>query len=386
MPVFDVLVIGCGFSGTTAARILADRGKKVLVLEKRKHIAGNMFDEFDSDGILVHRYGPHIFHTSNPGVYDFLRCFSDFFSYEHRVLGKIDGKLVPIPFNFQSIDMLFEKNEACKFKHALSAEFGDSVKVPVYELLSSSDPCVREVGDFIYRKVFLNYTAKQWGIDPSKIDKSVIARVPAVIGYDDRYFSDRIQSMPRNGYTELFKNLLNSENITVELDCDALTRIDFDMENSQILFDGLTLNKPVIYTGPADALFKKSFGQLPYRSLEFVYESHSMDYYQPAAVVNYPNEENFTRITEFKRLTGQKKSGITSTVKEYPRHYDPNAVTGNSPFYPVLNPANLDLYKKYKALASRFGNLFLCGRLAEYKYYNMDVAIANAMKTVEAIQ
>lgn len=380
----DVLIVGCGFSGAAAARRLAEGGKKVLILEKRDHIAGNMYDFIDENGVLTHRYGPHIFHTSNKEVFEFLNRFSAFFPYEHRVLGKIDGQLVPIPFNYRSMDLLFPAQKAARVKELLEAAFPGRERVPVSELLEGEGE-VREIGAYIFEKVFLHYTAKQWGMPTEKVDRSVLSRVPVVLGYDDRYFSDTYQAMPQDGFTKLFNNLLNHENITVRLNCDAMELIKADPQGSGILVCGEPLDKPLIWTAPADELFGYAFGRLPYRSLDLAFERLAITSFQPAAVVNYPNEEAFTRITEFKYLTGQKIEGATTIMREYPLDYAPDAEKGNIPYYPIVGPENGALYSRYAALAAGVGSLFLCGRLAQYRYWNMDGAVAEALALAEKI-
>lgn len=370
----DVLIIGCGFSGAAAARILAEKGKKVLILEKRNHIAGNMYDEIDPNGVLIHRYGPHIFHTKNDKVYQFLSRFSGFHPYEHKVLGRVSGLLIPIPFNFKSIDMLFDKNEAEKLKQKLKEAFPDAAKVSVLDLLNHHDEGIKKIGQFVYDNVFLHYTAKQWGMDPALVDKSTINRVPVRLGYDDRYFPDAtIQQMPDDGFTKLFSAMLDHPNIKVELSCDALKRIK--IQDNKLYFDNEPFLKPVIFTGAIDELFGHRFGPLPYRSLKLAFEQKDSENYQPAAVVNYPNEEDFTRITEFKHLTGQHCEK-TTILKEYPQKYDGT----NIPFYVVTSKENSALYNQYKELADAVKGLYLCGRLADFKYYDMDAAVARAME------
>jgi len=383
---FDALIVGCGFSGAVVARQLAENsGKKVLILEKRAQIGGNMFDSPDSNGVLVHKYGPHIFHTSNHRVFDYLSRFSEFFPYEHRVLGSIDGKLVPIPFNYESFDKLFETSKAEHIKKCLSIAYEGKKKVSVLELLASPDSEVRSAGEYIYKKVFENYTAKQWGIEPHMVDKSVINRVPVRLSYDDRYFDDTYQFMPKEGFTRLFQRLLEHPNIEVVTGCDALTRLSFNFENNVVNFDGKPLNKPLIYTGPVDELLGYRFGPLPYRSIDLVFEQIAKTQFQPAAVVNYPNEETFTRITEFKYLSGQQIDGSTSILKEYPAEYDVSDGKGRTPYYTIINDKNLSLYSRYKELTQSFKGLYLCGRLAEYKYYNMDAAVLAALELTDKL-
>jgi UDP-galactopyranose mutase len=383
---YDCLIIGCGFAGATAARILAESGKSVLLCEKRRHIAGNMYDFPDENGVLVHRFGPHIFHTQSSPVFEFLKQFSEFFPYEHKVLGKIEGKLVPIPFNFLSFDLLYEKAEAQSIKRLLLSTFPGREKVSVLDLTASDDSRIKAAGEYIYKNVFENYTAKQWGVAPEKVDKSVINRVPVKLGYDDRYFTDTYQFMPKDGFTKLFERLLNHPRITVELGCDALRRLRVDYDNGKLYWDNEVFDRPVIYTGAVDELFGCRFGRLPYRSIDLVFKRAEMTHFQPAAVVNYPNEEKFTRITEFKYLTGQQIEGTTTILREYPLDYNSKAERGNIPYYPVINPENLSLYEKYQNLSEKFSQLYLCGRLAQYKYYNMDAAVEAAMKVAQQVK
>ncbi|MCX8128554.1 MAG: UDP-galactopyranose mutase [Clostridia bacterium] len=384
---YDVIVIGCGFAGAVAARKIAEeRNKKVLVLEKRGHIGGNMYESADSNGISVHWYGPHIFHTNLENVFEYLKRFADWYKYEHEVLGKIDGQLVPVPFNFTSLEKLFPEQKADIIKHKLAEHFPCMQKVSVLDLTESKDSTIREFGQFVYSKVFVNYTAKQWGVPPEEVDRSVINRVPVILGYDSRYFQDSIQYMPYGGFTGIFENMLNHPNITVELNCDATKRLTIDVGNKITFFDGKPWDKPIIYTGPIDELLEYRFGKLPYRSLELVFEQHDVTAYQPVSVVNYPNEEEFTRITEFKHLTGQKVIAKTTILKEYPMQYDVNASRGNIPYYPIINEENAGLYQRYRGGIDSIKNIYLCGRLAEYRYYNMDAVIDRALVLSEGIE
>lgn len=383
---YDCIVVGAGFSGATAARELAEKfGKKVLVIDKRSHIGGNMYESQDTNGVSVHWYGPHIFHTNSEEVFKYLNRFSNWYPYEHRVLGRIDGKLVPIPFNFRSIDMLFSKKQADYIKEKLHSDFLEKYKVSVLDLMNHPDKEIKEFGKFVFDKVFVNYTAKQWGTAPENVDKSVINRVPVVLGYDDRYFQDKYQYMPEKGFTYIFRNMLNYPNISVRLNCNAIDILDLNMETKEISVDGKKFTGPVVFTGAIDELLGYIFGSLPYRSLDLVFEQKKCTTFQSAAVVNYPNEENFTRITEFKYLTHQNIENTTTILKEYPMQYDPNSKKGNIPYYTIENPANLLKYQKYADAAKTFKNLLLCGRLAEYKYYNMDAAVKRALELVEKI-
>lgn len=364
---------------------MAEGGKKILVIEKRTAVGGNMADGY-VENILVHAYGPHIFHTNNQKVFDFLKRFSSWFKYEHRVAGKIDGKLVPIPFNFTSIDTLFDRAEAGKLKTKLSQTFGENKTVSVFDLLKCRDENLKRFGKYVYEKVFAGYTAKQWGMPIDKIDASTINRVPVVTGYDDRYFSDSIQMMPLGGYTGLFNKLLDHENITVNLNTNAKTKIRLDLNRRKIFFEDREYSGIVFFTGAVDEFLDYKYGRLPYRSLDLVFETYKKPEYQPASVVNYPNEEKWTRITEFKHFTAPEKDTSEKTVilKEYPRVYDPE--TEREPFYPVINGESEAVYEKYARELRGFPRFYLCGRLAEYKYYNMDAAAARALELAEQIK
>lgn len=383
---YDAVVVGCGFAGAVVAHELVKSGNNVLIIEKRNHIAGNMYDAPDDSGVMVHWYGPHIFHTNSSRVFEFLKPFSDWFPYEHRVLASVNGQLVPLPFNFTSLEMLFEECEAKRIEHKLTESFQGKSKVSVLDLLNSNDAQIKSFGDFVYENVFAHYSAKQWGVDVKDVDRRVIDRVPVVLGYDDRYFHDKIQFMPKDGFTSLFRSLLDLPGITIELGTDATDVITIDHDNSRILIDGIAWNKPVVYTGPIDELFGYRFGKLPYRSLDLAFEQHDVERFQPAAVVNYPNEEEFTRITEFKYLTRQQIDNKTTVLKEYPLEYDPSSKKGNVPYYPVINDDNLERYGEYRAVSNRCKNLFLCGRLAEFSYYNMDAIVGRALEVANEVR
>lgn len=382
---YDSIVVGAGFSGAVAARELAEAGKTVLVIDKRAQIGGNMYDSEDSNGVLVHWYGPHIFHTSSKDVFDYLKRFSDWSPYEHRVLGRIDGKHVPIPFNFRSLDLLFPAQKAELIKAKLTEQFPNQQKVSVLDLMNAEDITVKEFGDFVFEKVFLHYTAKQWGTPPAQVDRSVINRVPVVLGYDDRYFQDTYQFMPNNGFTPIFESLLDHPAITVRLNCEASTVLTLDQQHGRLYFNQEAFEGTVVFTGAIDQLFGYCYGSLPYRSLDLIFEQKPMTDFQPAAVVNYPNEEAFTRITEFKKLGGKQIKDSTTILKEYPMQYDPMEEKGNIPYYVISSTENLSRYQQYADLAASFPNLFLCGRLAEYKYYNMDAAILQALRLSKTI-
>ncbi len=382
MKNYDVIVVGAGFAGATIANLLAKANKKVLIIEKRAQIGGNMYDYKDENGVLVHKYGPHIFHTNYKEVFDYLSSFVPFTKYEHRVLGNIDGTLVPVPFNFTSLEKCFDKERADYLKNKLLALYPNQTRVSILDLMNSDDEDVREFGLFVYEKVFVYYTAKQWGIHPDKVDKSVINRVPVVLGYDDLYFADTYQYMPVEGFTKIFEAMLNHENIDIRLHTSARDVLKF--KDDKIFFENEEFNNILVFTGALDELFDYAFGALPYRSLRLVFEKYDVTYYQPNSVVNYLTSEDFTRISEFKYLSNQDIKGKTTILKEYSLKYDKDNKESD-PYYPIQNEENIALYDKYHNLAKQYPNMYLCGRLAEYKYYNMDMVIKKAFEVANNI-
>lgn len=373
---YDFIVVGAGLSGLTVANRLAKHNKKVLIIEKRNHIGGNSYDCYDESGILIHKYGPHIFHTNYEEVFSYLKTFVEFYKYEHRVLGNIDGKLVPVPFNFKSLDILLP-NQSENIKKTLLEKYPNKDKVSVFDLLNDKDVIIHKFGEFVYDKVFAQYTAKQWGIAVENVDKSVINRVPVNLSYEDRYFADKYQYMPKNGFTALFDKMVENNNIDVLLNVDANRLLK--LTDGVIYFADKKYQGKVIYTGEIDSLFNCQFGRLPYRSLRLDFMSFDQTHFQEAAVINYNTSEDFTRISEFKYLTNQIKDNKTTILKEYSQKYDGN----NIPYYPIINEENLSLYNKYKSLADQYKNLYLCGRLAQYKYFNMDATIKSALELVD---
>jgi len=353
---FDYLIVGAGFAGSVLAERLANEGnKKVLIIDKRNHIGGNAYDYYDDAGILVHQYGPHIFHTNSADVFKYLSRFTEWRPYEHKVLTTVDEKLVPIPINLTTVNKLYDLN--------LDSEglekFFDSVKEEKQYIRTSEDVVVSQVGRDLYEKFFRGYTRKQWGCDPSELDKSVTSRIPTRTNTDDRYFTDEFQYMPLHGYTRMFTKMLSHPNIHIMLNTDF----------SDI--DGIIPYKELIFTGPVDEYFDFCYGKLPYRSLQFKHETLDVEQLQPVAVVNYPNDHAYTRITEYKHLTGQTGINKTSITYEFP-------CWDGDPYYPVPRPENAELYQKYKALADALPNV---GRLATYRYYNMDQVVAQALTT-----
>jgi UDP-galactopyranose mutase len=356
---FDYLVVGAGYAGSVIAERLARKfNKRVLICDRRNHIGGNAYDHYNEDGILVHKYGPHIFHTNSADVFEYLSQFTKWRNYEHRVLARVDGKLVPIPINLDTVNKLYN----LKLTEDTLEDFFTSKAEKKEHIRTSEDVVVARVGRELYEKMFRGYTRKQWGLDPSELDASVTARIPVRTNRDDRYFTDTFQAMPLHGYTRMFENMLDHPNIKVMLNTDYR---DIQGEISY---------KEMVYSGPIDDYFGYRFGKLPYRSLEFKHEVHHREYFQVAPVVNYPQEHAYTRITEFKYLTGQQHPK-TAIVYEFPR-------AEGDPYYPVPRPENAVLYKEYEALARTTPNVHFVGRLATYRYYNMDQVVAQALTLV----
>ncbi len=353
---YDYMIVGAGFAGSTLAERLATQlGKKVLLVDRRMHIAGNAYDCYDDAGILIHKYGPHIFHTNSRAVFDYLSNFTKWRAYQHRVLANVDGQLVPIPINLDTINQLY----GLKLTSLEVEQFLASVAEPKEHIRTSEDVVVSKVGRELYEKFFRGYTRKQWGLDPSELDASVTARVPTRTNRDARYFTDAYQAMPAHGYTRLFENMLSHENIRIMLNTDYREVKDF------------IPYREMIYTGPVDEYFEYRFGKLPYRSIQFQFETHKTETYQPAPVINYPNDYAYTRVTEFKYLTGQKHDQ-TTIVYEY-------STAEGDPYYPIPRPENAELYRQYQALAQSTPNVHFAGRLGTYKYYNMDQVVAQAL-------
>ncbi len=373
------IVAGCGLSGAVVSRYLAENlGYQVTVYERRKHIGGNMYDYVNEEGILVHKYGPHTFHTKKKELYDFMCKFSEWKEYKLTCGAVISGRYTPTPFNFQTVDDFFPEEKAMKIKQAITQEFAGQSAATVLELLQHRNPLIREYARFLFDYDYSLYTAKQWGISPEEIDPSVLKRVPIRFSYDVNYFDDEYQFMPAVSYTSFFERLLDCPNITVLLGEDIMPHLEMDIEQGQIWLDGEKWTEPFVFTGAIDELLGHKYGKLPYRSLRFEWKSECVKSFQPAPVVAYPQAEGFTRITEYTKLPVQDVGVKTVYAVEYPLPYDSDARM--EPYYPIPNENNFALYEKYKNDAARFENLYLCGRLAEYKYYNMDQALENALE------
>jgi UDP-galactopyranose mutase len=360
--VFDYLIVGAGFAGSVLAERLANGlNKRVLVVDRRNHIGGNAYDRYDDAGILIHQYGPHIFHTNSADVFDYLSQFTQWRPYQHRVLTSVEGRLLPFPINVDTVNQLYGLN-LTTFQ---IEEFLSSVAEQRPVIRNSEDAVVSKVGRDLYEKFVRNYTRKQWDLDPSELDASVLGRVAARTNRDGRYFQDKYQAMPLHGYTRLFERLLDHPNISVML------QTDYRRIRNTIPF------RELIYSGPIDEFFDYRYGKLPYRSLEFRFETVNVPQYQTVAVVNYPNDYPYTRITEFKHLTGQEHTKST-IVYEYPR-------AEGDPYYPVPRPENAERYRQYKALADATPGVHFVGRLATYKYYDMHQVVAQALAVFERI-
>jgi UDP-galactopyranose mutase len=363
MRTFDYLIVGAGFAGSVLAERLASQtGKQVLIIDRRNHIGGNAYDHYNEDGILIHKYGPHIFHTNSERVFEYLSQFTEWRPYEHRVLAHVDGQLLPIPINRTTVNRLYGLNLQTE---AECEAFLASRAEPVEHCRTSEDVVVSKVGRELYEKFFRGYTRKQWGLDPSELDAQVTARVPTRTNTDDRYFTDTFQAMPLHGYTRMFERMLAHPNIKIMLNTDY----------REIM--GVIPYREMIFTGPIDQYFDYCYGKLPYRSLEFRHETLDQEQALPVAVVNYPNEHAYTRVTEFKHLTGQEHSK-TGVVYEFPR-------SEGDPYYPIPKPECTALYNRYKELADATAGVHFVGRLATYKYYNMDQVVAQALATFDKV-
>lgn len=380
---FDSIVIGAGLSGAVVAERLATcKNHKVLVLEQRNHIAGNCYDFKNEHDIYLHHYGPHIFHTDQEKVWNYLTNFTEWYPYKHKVLAKIDGKQVPLPFNLNTIDQLFDKNYAIKVTNLLIENYGTNQNIPILKLRNSDNVELQELANFIYEKVFRGYSLKQWGVNPDQLDSAVTGRVPVRISRDNRYFQDKFQGIPVAGYSSMVERMLDHSHIELHINTEMNTRVKLDIDTKEVLLDGKKFTGNLVYTGMIDALFDFCFGHLPYRSLRFELENvHGP--WQPVATVNYPNEHNFTRITEFGHFIGLQ-NGPDVIMREYPINYQHDQ-TNKMPYYPIFTDENKKLFGHYLKYSKQFENLILLGRLAEYKYYDMDDAIARSLQQSDLI-
>lgn len=359
---YDYLIVGAGFAGSVAAeRLASQQNKKILLVEKRDHIGGNAYDKYDEHGILVHKYGPHIFHTNSKKVFDYLSLFTGWRFYEHKVLAKFNNELYIIPINRTTVNKLYNKNFTTEEE---VKDFYESVREKRNPILNSEDIIVNQVGVDLYEKFFKFYTKKQWDLDPSQLSPSVCGRIPVRTNDDDRYFTDKYQFMPKDGYTKMFEKMLSHPNIEIKLNTDY-----------KDVVDNIEFNK-MIYNGPIDYFFDYKFGKLPYRSIRFEWRNYSVKKFQVTAVINYvESESNYTRVTEYKYLTGQK-SNITTVSQEF-------AQKDGEPYYPIPNGESRKIYLLYKSEVGKLKDVIFCGRLAEYQYYNMDGVVANSLNLVE---
>jgi UDP-galactopyranose mutase len=366
---YDWVIVGAGLVGCTLAEQIASRlDERVLVVESRKHVGGNIYDEVDVHGILVHRYGPHLFHTNNERVWRYLSRFTTWRSYEHRVLAKVGDHLIPVPFNFNSLHALFPPDQACQLENLLLQQFGPLDEIPILRLRDDRERKIRQFADFVYENIFLGYTVKQWGLTPEELSPAVVGRVPVRFSRDNRYFRDRYQGIPTLGYTHMVQQMLSHKKIDVALGATFRS------------IRGSIGQSRVIYTGPIDVFFDCVHGILPYRSLRFEFSNENVRLYQCAAQINYPNEHTYTRCIEHKHFTGQEAPRTTIT-REFP---EPHVMGENEPLYPIPRPANSELYARYVTEAVKLsGHVLFAGRLADYKYYNMDQAVARALSLFE---
>ena len=363
------LVVGAGFSGAVIANLIANElGEKVLIIDKKDHVAGNSYDYTDKNGIMIHKYGSHIFHTSNKKVWRFITKFGNFNQYMHKVVALIDGIETTIPFNFNSLYDVFPKTKAQKLEEKLLEKFEYNRKVPILEFQKQEDSDLKELAQYVYEKVFLGYTVKQWGVLPNEIDEAVTARVPVYLSKDNRYFQDQFQGIPLKGYANLIENMLNHKNIEIKLNTDFN-----DIEKMQF--------HRIFYTGSIDEYFDYKFGKLPYRSVDFKLEEHDREFCQSNSVVNYPCNYDFTRIHEYKHYLNNR-SNKTVIAKEYSSDFE---LGKNERYYPIPNQKNIQLYEKYLDEAKKLKNIFFLGRLGDYKYYDMDKAVLRAIDLFENI-
>lgn len=378
---YDVIVVGAGAAGCTVARKLAEEGKTVLILEKKNHIAGNCYDEKDSYGVLIHVYGPHIFHTSREDVYTFLSRFTDWYAFRHEVVANVHGQYMPVPFNLHTLKAAYGEAKAKELEQKLVAIYGMGTKVPILDLMNHEDADLQMIGKYVYDNIYVYYTMKQWGKKPEEIDPAVTARVPVHISYDNGYFGDKYQGVPLHGFTKMFENMVAHENITIQLETEAKEVLS--IQDHQVHYQGEVFQGNVIFTGPIDEFLDCKYGRLPYRTLDFTFEHYEQDDFQGHSVVNYTVDQDYTRITEYKYLTGQKCQGTTIS-KEYPSAY--TGENGQIPYYSIANEENHALYAKYRDEMAGIANFHLLGRLAEYQYYNIDVMVEKAIELAEKLK
>ena len=372
----QAIIVGSGFSGAVCARQLAENGYKVTILERNNHIGGNAYDE-DQHGIYVHKYGPHIFHTNNKEVFEYLSRFTKWYEFHHFVEANLNGTLVPVPFNLTSLEKVFDKDKTEFLKKTLIDTYGMDCKVPIMKLKEMDNQVVKEFADYVFENIFLHYTTKQWGRTIEELDPNILTRVPVAITYKTGYFADAYQYQPLDGFTKLFENMLDHENMSIE--CGIEAKDVLSLKEGKVLYKGKAYDGEVVFTGQIDEFLDNKFGALPYRSLRFDYETHNVDSYQSAPVVNYTVSEDYTRISEFKKFTTYNPpKDITVIVKEYPQEYKQNS--GMIAYYPIPNPKNNEQFALYSNFVADYPHFHLLGRLGNYKYINMDMAVASALE------
>lgn len=384
---YDLIVVGAGFSGSIMARKFAEeQNKKVLLIEQRNVVSGNMYDELDKYGILVQRYGPHFFYTNKWWLVEYLSQYCEMVEHNLKMLSYLDERYVQLPFNFQTVLQLAGPKKGEILLQKLRAAFIGRDRVPVFELLENEDEDIRWYGNLLFDKAYRTYTAKQWGLTTEQIDKSVLNRVQMVMGFDERYINKDFQYLPKEGFYKLIQNIVAHPNIELRLNTDALQYISFDSDKKKLLFEGQAIPL-LIFTGAIDELFGEKFGKLPYRAVEFEYRYEKVDRKFPCDAVSYPQADGYTRETEYKNFNYiQVDTPYTVIAREYPMEYDKYGKKGNNPCYPIINDENVALYRRYVEEAEKYDNLFLCGRLAEYKYYNMDMVIESTLEKYEKIK
>lgn len=378
---YDAIVVGCGLTGAVISRELADVGQKVLIVERRNHIAGNMYDYLNEEGVLVQKYGPHTFHTNDKELFEYMDKFGEWEEYKLTCGAMIDGKYTPTPFNFKTIDEFYSDEDARRLKDEIKKEFGDAEFATVVELLNHNNEMIRQYAEFLFEKDYSLYTAKQWGVKPSEVDSSILKRVPIRFSYKEGYFEDKYQVMPKNSFVSFFDRLLDSENINCVLDEDINKYVE--LREGEIYFNSKLYSGNVVYTGPIDELFDLRYGKLPYRSLRFEWISEEIESFQEAPVVAYPQHPEFTRITEYTKIPYQDVGNKTTYAVEYSIPYQKDCEL--EPYYPVLTDSSNEIYEKYLSEVNKYEKLFVCGRLGDFKYYNMDQALKRALEVSRCI-
>lgn len=383
----NIVVVGAGFSGSILARKIAEElNRKVLVLERRNHIGGNAYDAYDENGILIQKYGPHFINTDHYAVIKFLLKYTELFRHDTKLLSYIDGNYVRLPFNFRTMQQLVGDEKSEYLLKEMRSEFAGRDRVSIFELLKSSNESVREYGELLFEKAYRTYTAKQWGLLPEEIDKSVLERVPMAMNFDERYLNKDFQYLPKNGFHSLFESMLDHPNIELKLNCNAFDFIEFDERDLSVLYNGQKVDL-LIFTGAIDELLNLKYGRLPYRSLNIKYEYFDSYKELPCEIISYPQAKGYTRKTEYKQFTyNMPECKKTVVATEYPVEYDPDVPGADIPYYPVLTDASLKTYEKYLKEIEKYGNIILCGRLAEFRYYNMDICIEHALEKYQDVK